>query len=119
MLNMRIGLPPARDRQAMPPTTIWLPTIDSPLFPIPMRLLQKGTQAALEVIEQGGVVYAHCSKGRHRGVVMGACSLVTRGIAAEEAMRLINEKRPITDPYAWYIKRRILRFAPEWIQDAD
>lgn len=111
VLNMRLGLPPARDRHEPPLTTMWLPTIDSPLFPIPMRVLRKGTQAAVEVIEQGGAVYAHCSKGRHRGVVMGACILIARGVPAEQAMRLIKEQRPMADPYAWYIQRRIMKFA--------
>jgi protein tyrosine/serine phosphatase len=93
---------------------MWLPTIDSPLIPIPMRVLRKGAQAALEVIEQGGAVYAHCSKGRHRGVVMGACILVAQGMAAEQAMRLIKEHRPIADPYAWYIRHKIVKFKQCW-----
>jgi len=114
VLNMRLGLPPARDRHEPPLTSMWLPTIDSPLFPIPMRVLRKGAQAALEVIEQGGAVYAHCSKGRHRGVVMGACILVARGMPADAAMRLIKEYRPIADPNAWHIRRRIVKFEQCW-----
>lgn len=114
VINMRIGFPPQRDSHSPPLTNLWLPTIDSPLFPIPTRFLRTGVKAALRVIEQGGSVYTHCSKGRHRGVVMGACILIAQGMEAEQAIRLIKQKRPTADPYAWYIQRRIRKFARTW-----
>jgi len=41
VLNMRIGLPPVRDPIAPPMKSLWLPTVDSPLFPIPMQALMR------------------------------------------------------------------------------
>ena len=114
VINMRIGFPPKRDSHLPPLTSLWLPVIDSPLFPIPMRFLRTGVMTALRVIEQGGSVYTHCSKGRHRGVVMGACILIAQGMEAEQAIRLIKQKRPVADPYVWYIQRRIIKFARAW-----
>jgi hypothetical protein len=38
--------------------------------------------AALETIRQGGKVYAHCQRGRHRGVAMGAAILIALGYSA-------------------------------------
>jgi len=114
VINMRIGLPPRHDPRTPPMRSLWLPAIDSPLFPIPIRLLQIGVKEALPVIENGGVVYTHCSKGRHRGPVMGTCILIAQGMSAEEAMQLIKERRPIADPHAWYIQRRIMQFAQTW-----
>jgi protein tyrosine phosphatase (PTP) superfamily phosphohydrolase (DUF442 family) len=114
VINMRIGLPPKRDSHLSPLRSLWLPVIDSPIFPIPIRLLRVGVQEALKVIESGGVVYAHCSRGRHRGPAMGACILIAQGMLPEEAMRLIEQQRPVADTHTWYIQRRIMKFKREW-----
>ncbi len=111
VINMRFGFPDKRDRHSPPMKGLWLPAIDSPIFPIPMRLLTVGVAEALKVINNGGVVYAHCSRGRHRGPAMGACILVAQGMTAEAAMQLIKQQRPVADPEAWYIRRRIIKYA--------
>ena len=114
VINVRIGTPPRRDPHALPIKTLWLPMIDSPLIPIPLRSLQIGVQEALKVIGSGGVVYTHCSKGRHRGPAMGACILIAQGMSPEQAMELIKQQRPISDHHIWYIRRRIMKFARAW-----
>jgi dual specificity MAP kinase phosphatase len=81
---------------------------------IPIRFLIRGVQAALETIQAGGKVYAHCHKGRHRAPAMGASILIALGYAPQEAMDLIKAQRPIADPEAFYIRSRILRFAHAW-----
>ena len=95
-------------------STLWLPSIDSPLIPISIQKLIRGAQAALETIRSGGKVYAHCAYGRHRGVAMGACILIAQGFDPYAAMQLITERRPVADPYAYYIRSRILKFADLW-----
>jgi hypothetical protein len=45
---------------------------------------------------------------------MGACILIAQGMAAEQAIGLIKQQRPISDHHAWYIQRRIMKFAREW-----
>jgi protein tyrosine phosphatase (PTP) superfamily phosphohydrolase (DUF442 family) len=114
VINMRFGFRPAHDPHSPPMKVLWLPVIDSPLAPIPIRILQIGVKKALKTIESGGVVYTHCTRGVHRGPAMGACILIAQGMSPEEAMRLIEQQRPIADPHAWYIQRRILKFAREW-----
>ncbi len=114
VINMRIGKSPRRDPNAPPMRSIWLPVVDSPIFPIPIRALQKGVQEALKVIGNGGVVYTHCSKGRHRGPAMGACILIAQGMAPEQALELIKQQRPVSDAHIWYIRRRIMKFAEVW-----
>lgn len=116
VINMRFGFPPAHDRYSPPMKSLWLPVIDSPIFPIAMRALQTGVQEALKVIDHGGIVYVHCSKGRHRGPAMGACILIAQGKSPEEAMQLIRQQRPIADPQAWYIRRRIMKFSHLWFK---
>ncbi len=114
VINMRFGFPPMIDPNTPPIKNLWLPAIDSPIFPIPIRMLEVGATQALQVINESGVVYAHCAHGRHRGPAMGACILIALGWSAEQAMQLIKQQRPLADPEAWYIKRRIVKFAEVW-----
>ncbi len=114
VINMRFGLPPRRDRNTPPMRSLWLPLIDSPFTPLPIHALWIGVQRALPVIQTGGVVYTHCTRGRHRGPAMGACILIAQGMTAKDAMYLIKQQRPVSDPHAWYIESRILKFEKEW-----
>lgn len=97
-----------------PLQVLWLPTFDTPLIPIPLVALRRGVQAALPVMARGGKVLCHCSAGRHRGVAMACCVLIGMGLPAEEAMRLVKERRTAADPYATYIRSRITKFEVDW-----
>jgi protein tyrosine phosphatase (PTP) superfamily phosphohydrolase (DUF442 family) len=101
-----LGYPPVK--------LLWLPTIDKPFFPIPIKTLVKGVKAALPVINDGGSVLVHCKAGVHRSVAQAACVLIGMGYNADDAMRLIHEKRTVADPYVGYIQKRIRLFAREW-----
>ena len=114
VINMRIEKRPASDWHNPPLDFLWLPTFDVPGLVIPIRYLTRGVQAAIETIQSGGKVYAHCHKGRHRGVAMGASILIALGYDPDEAIELIKEQRPIADPDIFYIRSRILRFAQAW-----
>ena len=114
IINMRLMHGPFPDTHHTPIQLLWLRTFDSPLFPIPIPKLITGARAALETIGAGGKVYVHCAGGRHRGVTMGACVLIAQGYDPEAAMKLIRERRRVADPYAYYIRPRILKFASEW-----
>lgn len=116
ILNMRFTLAPEPDPHSQPMSTLWLRSIDSPFFPIPISNLIRGAQAALTTILDGGKVYAHCAYGRHRGPAMGACILIAQRYDPFDAMRLIRQRRAIANPSAWYIRPRILKFAKEWGQ---
>ena len=114
VINMRVERWPRKDPHPTPLQLLWLPTFDSPLVPIPIKLLHRGVTAAFETIRNGGKVYAHCAGGVHRGVTMGAAILIAQGYAPQTAMQLIKEKRPQADPFAFYIRPRILKFASQW-----
>lgn len=101
-----LGNPPVR--------LLWLPTIDSPLTPLPIASLQRGVEAALPVIRDGDSVLVHCKYGVHRSAAMACCVLIGMDFSAEDAMRLVKEKRPVADPYIWYIRRRIEKFERHW-----
>jgi len=74
----------------------------------------EGVQAALPVIQSGGRVLTHCHRGRHRGVAMAAAILIAMGYSADEAMRLLRDRRAIAHPEAWYIRRQIQKFEKHW-----
>ncbi len=114
VINMRFDRGPAIDLHQPPLNLLWLRTFDNPLLPIPVRSLMRGVCAALETFREGGKVYAHCARGRHRGVAMGASILIALGYNPDEAIELIKVRRPVADPDIFYIRRRILRFARAW-----
>ena len=114
VINMRFAHGPFEDFGEPPLDNLWLRTFDSPIIPIPVRALTRGVQAALDVIGSGGKVYAHCARGRHRSVAMGAAILIAQGLSPESAMSLIKARRSVADPYIFYIRRRITLFARNW-----
>ncbi|MFH2039639.1 MAG: dual specificity protein phosphatase [Chloroflexota bacterium] len=114
VINMRLERRPYPDLHVPPLKFLWLPTIDWPLFPIPIFKLKRGARLALETIRTGRKVFTHCAGGRHRGVAMGAAVLIAQGFNAEEAMQLISARREVADPQVYYIRSRILRFAQQW-----
>lgn len=114
VINMRAEQRPHPDKHQPPLATLWLRTYDLFLLPIPIDALRRGVEAALAAQANGGKVYAHCAAGVHRSVVMGAAILIAQGHTADEAMRLIKQRRPEADPDAWYIRWRIRRFAAAW-----
>ena len=115
VINMRAERRPYPDPNIPPIAVIWLPSFDMPLIPIPLRFLMNGMLAARTTIENGGKVYAHCAKGVHRGVAMGAAILIGLGLSTEESLELIKRRRQVADPDAWYIRRRIERFADNFL----
>ena len=113
ILSMHWGRP-SRTLREPPLRLLWLPTMDSPLTPMPVASLQRGVEAALPVIRDGGGVLTHCRYGIHRSAAMACCVLIGMGFTSEQAMQLVKEKRPIADPYIWYIRRRIEKFERPW-----
>lgn len=107
-------LPPQRALRRLPLKVLWLPTIDTPVTPMPMSLLFRGTEAAVSVIEHGGKVLCHCKAGVHRSVAMAACVLIGMGYTDEVAVSTVKSGRRVADPDATYIRRRILRFGAMW-----
>jgi protein-tyrosine phosphatase len=114
VINMRVEHRPHKDMHESPLQLLWLPVFDSPFIPISIKYLHRGAKAALETVQNGGKVYAHCAGGVHRGVAMGTAILIAQGHDPESAMDLVKSRRWLADPRVFYIRSRILRFAKEW-----
>lgn len=110
-----IWLAPTRALRRPPFRSMWLPMVDFPLIPLPLFLLRRGATAAVMVMAAGGRVLIYCRAGRHRSVAMAACILIAQGMTADEAMDLIVERRPVADPHAPHIERRIRAFEKDWL----
>jgi protein-tyrosine phosphatase len=93
---------------------VHLPSIDSPLTPIPLKRLLAGVEAAIPVLARGGGVLCHCREGRHRSVAMACCILIAQGCSAEGAMDLVAAHRAVADPRAFWIAPRIRKFERMW-----
>ncbi len=98
----------------MPIRVMWMRSLGSLFFPLSMRCLLHGAQAALDTMREGGKIYVHCAFGRHRGVAMGTCILIAQGMEPWQAMEAVKAARAVANPYAFFIRPRILRFANEW-----
>ncbi len=114
VINMRMERRPHPNVHDLPIRLLWLPSVDSPFVPISIDKLRRGVREALMTFDRGGKVYVHCAKGRHRGPAMGAAILIALGYSPEQAMQIIEQHRRVASPRAWYIRRRIHRFAKTW-----
>jgi len=110
-----IWLAPTRALRRTPFRSMWLPMIDFPLMPLPLFILRRGAAAAVLVMATGGKVLIYCRAGIHRSVAMASCILIARGMTADEAMDVITAHRPVADPHARYIERRIRAFEKDWL----
>ena len=108
------SMPPQRSLRSLPLTVLWLPTIDTPLTPMPMGTLRRGVEAALPHIQRGGKVLCHCKAGVHRSVAMACCVLIGMGFSATDAMAIVKQGRALADPDAAHIRRRIVKFEALW-----
>lgn len=116
VINMRFERRPYPDRHDPPMRVLWLPSVDSPFFPISIKKLHEGVDAAMETLQSGLAVYTHCHHGVHRAVAIGTSILIALGHSPDEAMQMIKQGRQVADPGIWYIRKPIEHFAASWRQ---
>jgi len=114
IISMVCFYPPPAIYSQEPYESLWLPTFDFPLLPIPLRMLQKGVERALPVLEDGRSVLVFCRQGRHRSVALAASIMIAMNYTSSEAMTILKSARRVADPDASHIKQQILRFERQW-----
>ncbi len=76
---------------------LWNPT-DDDFQPKPPELFERGVEFALEALEGPDTkVYIHCAAGVHRAAMMTLAVMCASGWELEEAMTLIEGRRPVVD----------------------
>jgi protein-tyrosine phosphatase len=82
---------------------LWNPTDDDFMFK-PAPLFESGVEFAQAAMAAEGKVLIHCAAGVHRGPMMAAALLGTLGWKLEDAMRLIESRRPAADFPEVYVR---------------
>ena len=76
---------------------LWNPT-DDDFQPKPPELFERGVEFALQALEKPNTkVYIHCAAGVHRAAMMTLAVMCASGWELEEAMTLIEGRRPVVD----------------------
>ncbi len=89
---------------------LWNPT-DDDFLPKPPELLRRGVDFALAALEDRGTrLYVHCAAGVHRAPMMTLAVLCSMNWKMDDAMRLIETRRPVVDFADVYVEsvRRFL-----------
>ena len=88
---------------------LWNPT-DDDFEPKPAELFERGVEFAERVLEEADTkLFVHCAAGVHRAPTMTLALLGSLGWEIEEAMTLIQERRPVADFADVYV-RSVERF---------
>jgi protein-tyrosine phosphatase len=75
----------------------WNP-IDDDFQPKPPEVFQRGVDFALAALDQAGTkLFIHCAAGVHRAPMMALAVLCSLSWKLEEAMQLIEARRPMVD----------------------
>ncbi len=76
---------------------LWNAT-DDDFRPKPPELFERGVEFALEALDDAeSKVYIHCAAGVHRAPMMTLAILRALGFGLDDAMELIQARRPVVD----------------------
>jgi protein-tyrosine phosphatase len=76
---------------------LWNPT-DDDFRPKPPELLQRGVDFALQALDDAeSKVFIHCAAGVHRAPMMTLAVLRAMGFGLQNAMDMIQSRRPVVD----------------------
>jgi len=83
---------------------LWNPT-DDDFEPKPAALFRRGVQFAQSALDEpGSKLFIHCAAGVHRAPMMALAILGSMGWTIEDAMRLIERRRPVADFAEVYVR---------------
>jgi len=78
-------------------TVLWNP-IDDDFQPKRPEVFERGVQFALDALDgDGAKLFVHCAAGIHRAPMMTLAILGTFGWKLDDAMELIESRRPVVD----------------------
>jgi len=97
---------------------LWNPT-DDDFAPKPPELLKKGVDFALEAMEDPQArLYVHCAAGVHRAPMMTLAVLCAMGSEMDEAMHVIESRRPVVDFADVYVES-VRRYLEAYVEPAS
>jgi len=82
----------------------WNP-VDDDFEPKPPQVFARGVEFALRALEEDGTkLFVHCAAGVHRAPMMTLALLGVMGWTVEDAMELIEGRRPVADFAEVYVR---------------
>jgi protein-tyrosine phosphatase len=104
IINMQIEFDDRPIAEPYDVKVLWNP-VDDDFQPKSASVLQRGVDFALEALEeQGSRVFIHCAAGVHRAPMMTLAILRSMGWGLEEAMDMIQKRRPVVDFAEVYVR---------------
>ena len=88
---------------------------DDDFQPKPPELFQRAVEFAVPALDDGGKVYVHCAAGVHRAPMVTLCLLRVLGYSLEDAITLIESRRPVVDfadVYVRSVENFVKQYAP-------
>lgn len=78
-------------------TVLWNP-VDDDFQPKSPEVFERGVEFATQALDEGGTkLFVHCAAGIHRAPMMVLAILCSQGWELEDAMQLIERRRPLVD----------------------
>lgn len=95
---------------------LWNPT-DDDFKSKPPELFQRGVDFARRILDESGTkLFVHCAAGVHRAPMMTLAILCSLSWSLEDAMRLIEKRRPVVDFAEVYV-RSVERFLEQKVKE--
>jgi protein-tyrosine phosphatase len=104
IINMQIEFDDRPLAEGYDVEVLWNP-VDDDFQPKSASVLQRGVDFALNALEDGKArVFIHCAAGVHRAPMMTLAILRSMGWGLEEAMQMIQSRRPVVDFAEVYVR---------------
>ncbi len=95
---------------------LWLP-VDDDFKPKPAEMFYRAAEFAHQALDQDGTkIYVHCAAGVHRGPMVALSLLCVLGWSLEDAVEIIEERRPVVDFAEVYV-HSVERFLQAYTAD--
>ena len=97
IIDMQIEFDDTALAEAQGITVLWN-AVDDDFQPKPPQVFQRGVEFALDALDQPGTkLFVHCAAGVHRGPMMTLAILCAQGWKFQDAVELIEKRRPVAD----------------------
>ena len=97
IIDMQIEFDDTRLAEPHGITVLWNP-IDDDFQPKSAEVFHRGVDFACEALDEGGTkLFVHCAAGVHRAPMMTLAILCSLGWSLEDAVQVIEKRRPVVD----------------------
>jgi len=104
IIDMQIEFDDTRLAEPYGVEVLWNP-VDDDFQPKPAAIFQRGVEFAQKALDDpASKLFIHCAAGIHRAPMMALAVLCTTGFDLEDAIELIQARRPVADFAGVYVE---------------